>query len=191
MNLNSILPPNHQWIGTPSVLIGDFCGFLPDDSINVFYPITGPRGGWGRINRNDFIPGELERLEPGCKIERFAGSAKGPKGEKFTIRARVNYSHNRHYPIHQEPMPSKKSRVQTIYHVIWLRTGQCVIGFTYPPKLHTDETKYLPPEKNEIPIAEACYAILGNERPYKFDNRESAEQVASAIPGGKVELWED
>ncbi len=185
---NSLLPPDHQWLTPPDVMTGEFCGLLPNGDINVFYKETGPRGGWGRIRQDDFIPGELKNLKQGCKIERFCGDATGPEGKKFTIRAR-----KAPWYFQQKPITMSTKR-QTIYYVIWLRTGQCVNGFHYPPKIHTQQNEdgsYCQPQVDEIPVSEGCYAMLGTERPYKFDNREGAQHIASNIPGARVEPWED
>lgn len=84
----------------------------------------------------------------------------------------------------------KVKPVVITYHVIWLRSGQCVTGFSYPPQIHTGGTSHYPkPKENEIAFSEGCYAVLGNERPYEFLSQDRAEFVASAIPGARVELW--
>lgn len=192
-NANLILLFGYQWVNPPTLMTGDFRGFLPNGDINVWYPET---TGWGRIERKHFLPGEPERLTPECKVERFCGHIQGPKGLRFTILARIAaWSGSILLP--RGPMASKKPLNQTTYYVIWLRTGQCVSGFRYPPKLHSidpkcsDTTKYVSPGDNELPIAEACYAILDNERPWKFDSLEGAKFIAQEIPGSKVEPWED
>ncbi len=200
--INSVLPPGHQWITPPHVMTGEFCGYLPGGEANIWYRDNG--GGWGRIRAEDFIPGELDKLEPKCKVERFCGEANGPKGKTLIIRARKALVSTM-----KRSVPTKKGGT---YYVIWLRTGQCVTGFAYPPKVwnhnepEPDEGtydpvtgqihpgqhgKYLNPGENEIPIAEACYAVIGNERPYTFDSHEAAKNVALAIPGAKVEPWAD
>jgi|SRR3972149_433006 len=210
----TILPPGYRWLAPPNIMVGDFHGFLPDGEVNVYYKEHGQHGAWGRIERNDFAPGELNQLELGCKIERFCGDITGPEGKKFIIRARKASWYTPTIKVLDPPIMKRaisKTNRQTIYHVIWLHTGQCIIGFHYPPKLHNynepepnegfyDPTtgqcypsgsKYIDPAENEIAISETCYAVLGNERPYKFNNQEAAKHIASAIPGAKVELWED
>jgi len=186
---NSVLPPGYRWVNPPNIMVGNFHGFLPGGDINIWYHET---TGWGRIEQKDFAPEELEQLEPGCKIERFCGDAIGPEGKKFMIRARKATG----YPIQTPALATanRRSKSQTIWHVIWLRTGQCVVRFSYPPIIHTQQNEngsYCRPQVNEIPVSECCYAVLGNERPYKFDSQEAAKYIASAIPGAKVELWED
>jgi hypothetical protein len=83
-----------------------------------------------------------------------------------------------------------------IGYVIWLSTGECVIGLGYPPsKLRPQQAL----KEGEIRISETCVAIIGNEKPYKFQNRETAEHIASAIKKAisepwfscKVEMWKD
>lgn len=83
-----------------------------------------------------------------------------------------------------------------ISYVIWLSTGQCVTGLGYPPfKLQPQRAL----REDEIQISETCCALIGNEKPYKFRERETAEHIAlsikKAIPATrfscKVEMWED
>lgn len=86
---DSLLPPGYRWLAPPSVMVGEFKGYLQGGEANIYYVDNGPRGGWGRIERHDFARGELERLEPGCHVERWCGDAEGPELRGFMVRARV------------------------------------------------------------------------------------------------------
>lgn len=204
-NVNSILPPGYTWTKPPDIMVGKVYSFTPNGGINVRYPAT---GGWGHIRADDFAPGEFEQIGLGCQIERFCGEIEGPEGKKFVILARKDPQKNDIF-IPRRPLMAKSPKHQKVYYVVWLRTGQCVTGFHYPPKVHNqnevstegfyDPTtgeiypsgKPLPPGKDELAISEGCYAVLGNDYPYKFDTRDNAQYIASIIPEAKVEPWED
>ena len=72
---------------------------------------------------------------------------------------------------------------RTFGQVVWLPNGQCILGFSYPPKEGWLLANY------EIPFAPKCHAIVGTEHPFVWRNRETAQHVADCV-GGRVELWE-